>query len=1123
MNVTRILCVSALLAASCLTAAEPQKSPPLDLKGTRILVCAGYFDLLNIPAVLNLKAAGAEVRAGNLSDLTWDIARQYHMIIAVDEGPPKGKPGSDGPIQTLEKFAAAGGGIFFFCQFTAAKDDVNLYLKPFGAELLRDLVEDPQHSFKSPTGFNLSYAYTANIADGHPVTEGVKGIWYNARTDLFHTSAIDVSKEWKILVSGEASAVSASVGGLNEEHIRKPGKFQSAPPILAAREFGAGSLILTGISPMEAFYGQGLPAYLDIVMKKGDGMRQSDFGRLYENALRWMAKRAATSQELGQGELKPLENDWEKPALTDWSKDVLAGQQCSKPAKGVVGLHSTLSDGKASPESLIAKAKAAGLQWVAFTEKFEVLAAGEWTKKKISAGMLASADERTETLSPDKWEQLRKICKEASSDDFCAMPGLDYADNTGDRYVVFGDFNWPPEKVFSTDKTKIIDPQIWFNIGCVPNGPYNAGNNRLRPWDYSLYNMWPVRTTVAGKQTDDSLAAFHYVQGNQDDPFPMAVDMIYDEEQLAAAVGRMCNYIIKDKPGNLTEHYMRYGYFGSFTGFASDGPLITDWRCHNATRVSGGKWYVPSTERYRIKLSVRSEEPITDIKIYDGPFLFRRFRPAAPEATVSFDVPHDKQRNIFAIITDAKGRTAVSGGHFIRDFANWRFMCSDRGNSICDAVQVDEAGAYLMGPTAPYQRKMTAFGLCAGYGTRHFNILPPDFDGGMRPIGMQVVPTINIPGFALSPPGSTLESRDEIPVCSRDGLLQEDTITGYFPGPADAWHPKLAPADIKDVRINYRYLNITPRAGDPGVILLEGKVRFEKAVKLEAMSVFGVFHTSQPGEGDHFMISTPEQTVAGITGAIPFSTVSPMAPGSYLLAFPSLWGSTGAMAIDDGYVANVYAVFPSVHLGVSLAGMPREMKAGEELNYRIILMHGRPKEPANTADWENFSKAMGLRGKPAYEVRDVKAGKVTDTRFLLEIEPTDYGFVGTVTGADLPCRLPIRVANMNQNWTFAYFDLDRKEWFPSAVDQVIGKGYFTLNTRLGNHRIFAGHPVVADNPDLHILVLSDGKSKVQASVNNVGDTAVDTAIRLNPALGTGEPAKIRLEPGEAKDLEFPLL
>ena len=72
--------------------------------------------------------------------------------------------------------------------------------------------------------------------------------------------------------------------------------------------------------------------------------------------------------------------------------------------------------------------------------------------------------------------------------------------------------------------------------------------------------------------------------------------------------------------------------------------------------------------------------------------------------TITFDLPHDQQRNLIAEITDAAGKKAVTGGLFTRDFLNWRFMCSDRGNSICDAIQTDRVGPYLMGPTAPYQR-----------------------------------------------------------------------------------------------------------------------------------------------------------------------------------------------------------------------------------------------------------------------------------------------------------------------------------------------------------------------------------------------------------------------------------
>jgi histidinol phosphatase-like PHP family hydrolase len=94
-----------------------------------------------------------------------------------------------------------------------------------------------------------------------------------------------------------------------------------------------------------------------------------------------------------------------------------------KPIKGVIGLHSTLSDGKATPEALIAKAKASGLQWVAFTEQLEILAAGPWNKRAFTTVMFPSAGERSETDSPDKWEQLRKICKDASTADFTALPG----------------------------------------------------------------------------------------------------------------------------------------------------------------------------------------------------------------------------------------------------------------------------------------------------------------------------------------------------------------------------------------------------------------------------------------------------------------------------------------------------------------------------------------------------------------------------------------------------------------------------------------------------------------------------------------------------------------------------
>jgi len=1090
----RAAILGGILLCSSLLASE---TPPLDLKGTRILVCAPYFDLLNIPAVRRLEAAGAQVRQGNLPSLTWDVAKQYHLIITSAQS-PESSPAGVQAVRALERFVKAGGGLLFF-RNPYGSEEADEYLAPFGASMPWELIQDPAHTFRCPTGFGLTYAYADRIAGGHPVTEGVSGIWYSAANKFgFHTSPLKVSDEWKVLVTAAPEASSMWVGGLHEEHLTKPGLFKSSPPIIAAREFGQGAIVLVGISPMEVFYGQGLPAYKDIAMEKGDGLRPSGMRCLYENALRWLAAHALASKELGQGELAPIENPWEKPDLHDWSQDVFGGDLCARPARGVIGAHSTLSDGKATPEAMIARAKALGLQWLAFTE-------------------------RLESFSPAKWEQLRKICKGASTADFAALPGLDYQDNTGARYVVFGDFDWPPEKVFSGDKKRIVSPTWWFNIGCAPNGPYDLTHSPLRYWDFSMYNFLPIRTIIKGRQVEDegnTMEAYLHMQGVQDDPFPMAVEMCYDEGQLAAAAGRMCNFITQDRPGDLTKFYRDNGYYGSYRGFASDGPVVTDWRVVNGCRNSGGKWWLPGTERYRVKLSVHSAVPITDIKIQDGPVLLRRFRPNQQKVTLTFDLPHDQQRNLVADILDANGKRAVTGGLFIRDFNNWRFMCSDRGNSICDAIQVDEAGAYLTGPTAPYQRKMTVFGVCAGYGERHFVHLPPQFDGGMRPVGMHVMPWFRIPDYTYQPPGSTLESRMEVPVCSRDGILQADSVVGYFPGTADAWHLKPAPKDIEGVRVNYRYLDVTPRAHDPGVILLEGSLKFDRAMKLDSLNLFSISHSSRPGEGDHYALVTPQTNVAGVVAGERFSASGRMVPGSYGCVFPSPWGSTGVVALDEGYVGSVYCDAPGVHIGLALADMPREMKAGEELHYRYVLMHGRARENPNTADWERFVKTMGFRGRPAYEVKDVRYGKVKDTKFLLELTPSDGGFVGTVTGADLPIRLPVRVENMNPNWTFAWFDLDRKQWYPSAVDRKIGQGYFSLDTRLGNQRIFAGHPVLADNPDVRISVLSDGRSTVEASLNNVGDGPVTVRVRLHPALGRAQAQTVTLGAGEMRQVEF---
>ena len=212
----------------------------LNLKGTRILVCSAYWDLLAIPAVQRLKAAGAEVRSGSLATLTWDQASKFHLIIAVEDPEPQKPKNGEGPVEILDKFVKAGGSLLFF-KIHCNSEGADKYLAPFGASLPYELIQDPSHTWTEPSGFNFTYNYTKKITAGDPVTEGVNTIWYPAqRTFINNTWPVKVDQNWKILVTAEPEAFSMWVGGLNEEGKSRPGIYSSAPPFVASREYGRG-------------------------------------------------------------------------------------------------------------------------------------------------------------------------------------------------------------------------------------------------------------------------------------------------------------------------------------------------------------------------------------------------------------------------------------------------------------------------------------------------------------------------------------------------------------------------------------------------------------------------------------------------------------------------------------------------------------------------------------------------------------------------------------------------------------------------------------------------------------------------------------------------------------------
>ena len=175
-------------------------------------------------------------------------------------------------------------------------------------------------------------------------------------------------------------------------------------------------------------------------------------------------------------------------------------------------------------------------------------------------------------MNPDKWEKLRSICKAATNQQFAALPGLDYAINNGDRWVIFGDFDWPVAGTLSQDGQRIVQPEFWFKTNCAPNGPQRPQSSALRPWDQSMYCVWPIETIIDGKKIDDALPGYLQNHGIQDDPIPTVFDFMRSVKELPAAMSRMNMYCMVGSATELDSFLKKRNYLGSSLMFASDGP-----------------------------------------------------------------------------------------------------------------------------------------------------------------------------------------------------------------------------------------------------------------------------------------------------------------------------------------------------------------------------------------------------------------------------------------------------------------------------------------------------------------------------------------------------------------------
>lgn len=1100
-------------------------APPLgaaEVPGPAMLVCLAYAEP-GRPWQQGLEALGYQVKVlESPRQLTWDLLRQFNVLLVADWAVDPEGTRTDASIlspallevwkQAVDRFLAEGGGVLILGTPTqsdstggiGAKSLINELLEAYDGRMLFEQVMDPKHTYVQPRKISWRYCWTTSVAP-HRATEGVRTIYYPNTAFMYSpvTAPLQVNEQWQVLVRAMDTAASHAAsypGAIHAPAFREetPGTYASAPPLVAVRQVGPGRLAVSGLSHYMSLLWQGHPAAEDICISRGDGITPSDTGKLLANLYRWLAEPSLADAKVGGYVAPPPEplgirSDWGAAEPIDWAK-VSLGEQ-PQALVGMIGAHTKDGGGSGTVAEWVEAAKKAGLDWLAFTEDFA-------------------------QLTPEKWEALREACRRATDDKFMAVPGIEIYDHGDNRWVQFGpNLRWWPAAWLTEDGKRVKDSQNFFiSQALPPTAPICIKTNGHPPWSYRFLSAFAVFTAERGTVIDDALDGYLTVQEQEDECQPLAVNLMYDPADLSRASGFPRTYL--RAPGLEGRKWFVEPGWRPWTSYISSGPRLLAWDGFNLTRSTLGEYYVPGTERWRVRLKTHAEAGLKEIRVYDGTGLYARYLPQGPEADLIIEGLHDKSRRLVAVITDQQGGQAVTPCLLIVDFLGRLQMCGDRNNTMPNSIVKGEEGK----PTMYVPATMIDKGRWPLIGVRPavdwYYLGLPGWDGGFGWSGFGAEPVVALEGwkregFYFGRTGSVVAGKHFI---IQNWRLENEylPVSGSVPGTLNLT-PYIPFKPLEPYTAEVREVALIKRARDTSLVLIEGRLKFNRDVVLDpqarpTLQLGSMWPQPKPGEYDHFALVLPGvRTIAGLLPPKekPFTFDGPVPPGSYFATYPCLTGAQALMVLDEGYALRVEGSDNWVRGYVNLNRPGEKMAAGTVLPYRFLCVVGDYNGPATNAEFEWVRESLGINGPPAYEVQTVQ-GKVLATKLFLDLEAEAGGFTGVLrktTERRLPVRLPVRVYGLNPNWSAGVYDRPRQTLEPFGIGD--GVGYVSVDLDQGPADVYIGNLATCDQPEMRLWVLEEGPSHVRVVAQNPTDRELTTTIK--PGAGyTRVPAFARL-------------
>jgi hypothetical protein len=794
--------------------------------------------------------------------------------------------------------------------------------------------------------------------------------------------------------------------------------------------------------------------------------------------------------------------------------------------RGIIGAHSSYTDGKGSVTDYVKAAQAAGLSFLVFTDPLEKLTA--------------------ETLG-----KLKADCAAASGPNFYAGPGLEFTDGNGDRWIVPGEkiqypaatcepFGRPPSEPL-WDGSKILEKGSFIINNWMPNALLDYSQFRAR--GHHPENMCWFWNHLPLAYDRDKLIADNspeYLFGLRDLRWtaPISFTRITDPADVALAAQTCFTGF-----GSLAEAREAFTTASSIPGrYVSQGPVLAYWNAMGTQ--ANGEWpHNDTTEYARFKFVARSADGIAEVRVHDADGgLLRRFAgDGAQELTREFILCHDRQHYPVLEIVDTKGRRAFSRDFLVFDYKYALQRCGDNLNILCSTVPpwhpdrlemlplVDQfANGELLsingwdrgGPMCP----LPGGSLPVVVNTKEFGQYPP-------PPGPQNIQPQKLMDVVLASQNIQI-ARMEINKLATTGYCMKNCATDTGDMTVfERTHTMIAPASRQDMKVCWDYRRVHESLDNyRGAILWhEGEIRFKQDVTLVGavpiplaqmqcpLSVDGGLGTTlavldAAGGPETLKLTAPQQ---------PLKAQGRIKPGGYIAELPTPVGYLAFFAPSDTDFAYQVRMPWNGTSGSVLIGLGRDgqvVKAGTVLKYRFAVatladpqLMG-PEGLAYTATAMNFGG--GLAGYPV----QVKTGQVQDATFFFTASAQDHEAVFSLGPKRLLVELPIRVQGVEDNGCVAVYSTKRP-WF-RFVPAVQETAWFQEDIDAANE-LWVGNLFVCDNPAVRLTAVVEdlpAGMKPFLEVHNPTDKEIVAQVHSpahTPRFG-GMSARLTLPPGDSR-------